>query len=800
MLKKIILLSLGVLCAWSTFAQNGRISGKVFDAITNTPLSGANIQIEGAGGATSDKDGLFSLDCRGQAEISVSYIGYESLKQKVACGTEVNIGLTPSATNLSLVEITATSNQNKSLLDQPASIVKLKETELKRGAGLYLDDAINANVPGVFMQRRTNSAGQQFNIRGYGNGLRGTNGINSNFDGQGSKVYLNGIAVTDAEGITMLDDIDFASIDNVEVSKGPSGTLYGLAIAGVVNLETGKAPAGQTSIGQDVMAGSYGLLRTTTRIGIGGNNSSLMVNYGHQEFDGYMVHTAAHKDFVNVMGDVQVDDKQSLSLYLGYSDSYDERNGELTIQQYADLDYSGNPAYIKNNAHSAAKSYRAGLAYRYQIGKGVSNRTSFFGSSQDLDNSSAGGWTDKSPLTYGLRSTFDFRFNLSDDIRLSGLAGLELEKTNTLTNGYRMIADSTNLSGYNIVGPIRSIQATTSGTSSWFTQWTLGLPAGFSLTAGLGISNMSLSLEDRLWSATNNHPSNDIPQVYEADYKNIVSPMVALNKKLGESVSVYAAYTTGSKAPVSSYFYIPTTGEVNTGLKPEKGSQIELGAKGSVLDNRLFYTLALFNAKFSDKMTAVSVQNPENTATLYSYIVNGGSLNNKGLEFLVKYELVKSADGFLTSFRPFANITYSDFKYEDFTYQKIGKDASNHDIPVTEDYSGNDVAGVPPLVWNLGVDADTKAGLYGNLNYNYRDAMYFTSDGKNQTSSFGILNAKVGFRKTFSHFGLDLYAGANNLTGQQYYYMVFLNQLPDAYLAAPNEANFFGGVNLKYVF
>ena len=227
---------------------------------------------------------------------------------------------------------------------------------------------------------------------------------------------------------------------------------------------------------------------------------------------------------------------------------------------------------------------------------------------------------------------------------------------------------------------------------------------------------------------------------------------------------------------------------------------LELGAKGSVLDNRLFYTLALFNAKFSDKMTAVSVQNPENTATLYSYIVNGGSLNNKGLEFLVKYELVKSADGFLTSFRPFANVTYSNFKYEDFTYQKIGKDASNHDIPVTEDYSGNDVAGVPPLVWNLGVDADTKAGLYGNLNYNYRDAMYFTSDEAHQTSSYGVLNAKLGFRKRIKPFELDVFAGASNITGTQYYYMVFLNQLPDAYIPAPGEVNFFGGANLRYVF
>jgi iron complex outermembrane recepter protein len=30
--------------------------------------------------------------------------------------------------------------------------------------------------------------------------------------------------------------------------------------------------------------------------------------------------------------------------------------------------------------------------------------------------------------------------------------------------------------------------------------------------------------------------------------------------------------------------------------------------------------------------------------------------------------------------------------------------------------------------------------------------------------------------------------------------MVFLNQLPDAYLPAPNEINYFGGVNLKYTF
>ncbi|MEZ4793988.1 MAG: hypothetical protein R2773_00655 [Flavobacteriaceae bacterium] len=46
-----------------------------------------------------------------------------------------------------------------------------------------------------------------------------------------------------------------------------------------------------------------------------------------------------------------------MSTYFGFSNSYDERGGELTIEQYEEQDYSGgNPRYIKNNAHSAVKA------------------------------------------------------------------------------------------------------------------------------------------------------------------------------------------------------------------------------------------------------------------------------------------------------------------------------------------------------------------------------------------------------------------------------------------------------------
>ena len=699
--------------------------------------------------------------------------------------------------NLNSVEITATSNPNKSILYQPLSLIKLNETELKRSNGLFLDDAINGNIPGVLMQRRTVSAGQQFNIRGYGNGVRGTNGVNSNFDGQGTKVYLNNIPITDAEGITLMDDIDFGSIGNVEVTKGPSGTLYGLAIAGVVNLKTIQAEKGKTSIGQDLMLGSYGLKRYTTNIKTGSENFSLLVNYGHQESEGFMSHTASRKDFVNLIADVKISDKQNINAYFGHSDSYDQRGGELTIDQYNKFDYSGNPAYIKNDAHSNIISFRGGVNHSFAFNKNVSNSTTLFGSGISNNVSSAGGWTDKYPLNYGVRSTFDLNFALKDGYKLNGIVGVESQRQNAQIIGYPMVVDSTNITGNNIIGAVRSNQYIISKTTSIFTEWTLSMPHDLSVTAGVGSSSMNIDLQDKFYVAANNKPTNKVPLYFGVSYEGMVSPHLAINKVFSKQLSLYASYSKGYKAPVSSYIFIPAINVINTTLKPEIGTQYEIGTKGSLLDNKLDYQVAVFNAVFSDKMTTLAVPLSSGAATAYTYIVNGGKQDNKGLELLIKYKAYSSTDGFITAVRPFINFTYSDFKYVDFKFQSLNaaKEA------ITLDFSGNPVAGVAPKVFNAGVDFTTKVGLYGNANYNYRDAMPFTSDGVNKTTAFSLVNAKLGIRHTIAeHFDIDAFVGANNITGTQYYYMVFSNQLPDAYMPAPYKINYFGGVNLSYKF
>jgi iron complex outermembrane recepter protein len=793
-----------------------KLNGKVVDASNKKLLAGASISFK-AGGVVTDKDGSFSIDCNKANRITVSFVGYETVQQTIKnCDEELIINLVPVGRTLNEVEITATSNTNKSILYQPYSITKLNPLELKRGIGLFLDDAIQTNVPGVTMNRRSVSGGQQLNIRGYGNGARGTRGVSSNFDGQGYKVYLNGIPITDAEGITTLDDIDFGSVGNVEVTKGPAGALYGLAIAGVINLKTVKPEKGKTSIGQEVVLGNYGLQRYTTSIKMGGERSAILINYGKQKSDGFSIHNKSKKDFVNFTGDFQSSEKQSITAYAGYSNSYDERLGELTIQQYETNDYSGNPDYIKRNAHSNVITFRAGVGHTYNFNKNITNTTTIFGTGFTSNVSSAGGWTDKNTINYGLRSVFDTKFALMEGVSLSGITGVETQRQDAQTIGYSMKQDPLDaattwtygVNPYWVINTATSNVAATSKTTSLFTEWTLGLMHDLSITAGIGISNMKIQLNDRF-----NTPLTTRPNFYEKNYTGMVSPHIAINKVFNKSFSMYASYSKGYKAPVSSYFFIttpaattpatPATGRVNEVLKPEIGNQFEIGTKGQMLNNKLTYELAYFNAVFSNKMTTIAVPNPANTVTLYSYVVNGGKQTHNGVEALIKYTVYESEKGFFKTIRPFANITYSNFKYNDYKFQTVGKTTSTpvKDSALTSDFSNRAVAGVAKVVANFGVDINMKAGLYANLSYNYKDKMPITSLNDLYATSYNLLNAKIGIQRSLgSYFDLDAYFGASNLTGTKYYLMVFVNQLPDAYIPAPKKANYFGGVNLKYNF
>jgi iron complex outermembrane receptor protein len=822
-MKRLLLFTALAVTGLVSYSQ--QVKGKIFDATNNNALPGATISLAGKT-VTTGTDGTFSIDCK-TSEITVSFVGYETYRQKIKnCDEELSIGLMRSGHTLDSVEISATSAQNKSMLYQPVSITKLAPAELKRGQGVFFDDVIQTSVPGVIMNRRSVSGGQQFNIRGYGNGSRGTRGISSNFDGQGYKVYLNGIPVTDAEGITTLDDIDYASIGNAEIVKGPAGTLYGQAIAGAINLQISSPEKGKTSLAQQVMLGNYGLQRYTTILQTANQRSGILLAYGKQKSDGFSIHNSSHKDFVNFVGDFQASERQTMTTFVGYTDSYDERLGELTLPQYQAKDYSGNIEYIKRNAHSHVSTFRAGLAHTYRFGKAIANTTSIFGTGFRSDASSAGGWTDKNSVNYGFRTSFDTRFNVGNGALLSGITGMEIQRQDAQIVGYNMKANPSDpnpggpwvygVSPYWIVNAVTSNTAFVTTPTAYFTEWTLGLKNDLSITAGIGLSSQRIVLDDRF-----NSPSATVtrPAHFDTSYKGMVSPHVAINKVFNRHVSVYASYSSGYKAPVSSYFFIatpqvgttPATARVNDVLKPEKGDQFEIGTKGNILDDKLIFQVALFYLKFKDKMTAVAVPVPATppTATAYSYMINGGDQLHKGAEASIKYSIIKDGNGIFTNVSPFINFTYSDFKYGDNFILKSGTTTAAGGID-TMNYSGLDVFGVPKVMMAWGIDVATRVGVYANFSHLYKDPQNISlerltnnpeSFAVRKATSYNLLNAKIGCRRTLStHFDFDIFFGINNMTGVQYPMMIFVNQLPDAYIPAPPKAVVYGGLNLKYRF
>ncbi|MDR0794289.1 MAG: TonB-dependent receptor [Chitinophagaceae bacterium] len=804
------------------FAQT-LLKGKVVDAFTNQPLQGASISMSNTVGTVSGEDGRFAVDCKRFSHLRISYIGYEPYNYTIKnCNDELFIALTPLMNSYDSVEITAITSQKKSVIYQPVSISKLGNTELSRGIGLYLKDAININVPGVYMQSRAISSGQQFNLRGYGNGTRGTQGVGSNFDGQGYKVYLNGIPLTTAEGITVMDDIDFNSIGNVEIVKGPAGVLYGLAIAGIINLKIKKPDLNKTSLAQEVMFGNYGLRRYTTTFATAKENSSLLVNYGKQHSDGFMTHTASDKEFINVAGAFQLNPKQSLTAYFGYSNSYDQRAGEDSIAEYDTNPFGGNIQYIMRNGHSKIISFRAGAEHTYNFSDKFSNTTSVFGTGMTGDNSSASGWTDANSLNYGLRSTFSTKFTIGENIHLNGLTGIETQQQRAQSIGYTMVQSPLDTNTYTasnvwktgnpyyVIGASTSNRTTATATTSIFTEWTLSLPQDFSVVAGIGASNMHIELNDRLATFTATRPTH-----FDTSYNFSVSPHVALNKVFGKQFSVYAAYSKAYKMPVSSYFYIavpqdnsvsgqtvPASAMLNSVLKPEVGNQFEIGSKGATGNGKLMYELAIFNTIFSNKMTTVAVANAANNATLYSYVANGGKVDNKGVEASLRYVIFQSNSVFFQKITPFVNYTFSDFKYKDFKFQSA--------FNTTIDYSGNQVPDAPKNVFNAGADFRMLYGIYVNATYSYRDGTPITSTGLASVGgvnipyhlgSYNLLGAKAGIQQKLSkHFDMNVYFGVDNITKTKYPTMIFTDQLPDALIPAAPNAIFYGGVNLKYVF
>ncbi|MDE3252956.1 MAG: TonB-dependent receptor plug domain-containing protein, partial [Bacteroidota bacterium] len=267
---------MGFLILWMSMyqvaAQVAGMKYAVKDLYFAQAISGAKILVNQKDSLVSDESGNFSLTLpdSGSVMIQVAAVGYNSKTLLVKKSQSLyTIFLNPVNYETNFIQVRGLYN-GKDLFHTPGSIANLVVRDLERNNHIDITQSFNL-LPGVRMEFRSINTGARIILRGYGN--------QNNFNGIGYKAYYNDIPLTDADGTTNLDDIDFATLGRVEVFRGPVSSVYGTGIGGVVSFLSEKAPEG-ISARQSVLTGSDHTYRYTSSVGVGNGNANIQFNYG----------------------------------------------------------------------------------------------------------------------------------------------------------------------------------------------------------------------------------------------------------------------------------------------------------------------------------------------------------------------------------------------------------------------------------------------------------------------------------------------------------------------------------------
>lgn len=244
-------------------AQQGSVSGRVVDAQSAQPLSGAQVFIpDTEHGTLTGEDGRFRLSGvpAGEYPLRARILGYRRATRTVeipAGGTvTVNFSLQVSAVSLDEVVVTATGQQRNREIGAAISTIDASQRVEDKGSAT-LADLIQGETTGITIQQNSGTAGVSQTIR-----IRGASSIGLD---NTPLVFVDGARVSNSTGgsgqqgqsFSRLNDIRPEDIESIEVVKGPAAaTLYGTAAAtGVIRITTKAGASGDARIS---FRGEYG--------------------------------------------------------------------------------------------------------------------------------------------------------------------------------------------------------------------------------------------------------------------------------------------------------------------------------------------------------------------------------------------------------------------------------------------------------------------------------------------------------------------------------------------------------------
>jgi iron complex outermembrane recepter protein len=703
----------------------GQLKGIVLDAVSRAPLPFANVVTNTGKTTFSGYSGDFIILDLSAADtlVKVSYVGYQSTELRIDSVGLLLVKLIPET--IPINEITVASgflgNHLKSITGH-INILLEEEFDLRQleNVASYLN-----TLPGVFMASGSSNT-NKLSIRGIGSRtLYGTNRI---------KMYLNDIPITSADGITSPEDIDVNRLVKMEVLKGPSSALYGSGLGGSVHMQTNNA-SNVSGYSYGMQYGSYGFMSMTPALTYATDALQLNTSFTYTHANGYRQNSKYIRKSGIVTGSY-TKNRHFLSCTFLVSDLYSGIPSSVDYETFMNSPRNAATNWLNTKGYEKYTKLTAGIAYKRLFAGLFKIKSVMFTNYTDGYERRPFNTLDDEMVNGGIRGYIEYSNNT-----FASILGTEYMLESYHWNIYETITDSQEA--------LTAKYSERRHSADFFQLNTFKPNDRLSFEMGINLNLLKYKLMDQFNADSTNRSG-------QYTYSPDVSPKMGVNYAFSSNYNLYFSVSKGFSPPTVEETLLPE-GTINDGLKPETGWNIELGARGQLLDKSLFFDFSVYRIMLRNLLVNKRVAEDVFTG------LNAGKTNHFGLEVNLNYKLRQGnkSDRFqldaITSFWTSIN--------QFMVFNDDGIDYAQKYLPGIPAYS---------LYAKLKMQFKFHAGIV--LEYRSVGRQYLNDANTGTYGDYGLVSLNLSYKREFKkeHSAL-VFFGIENLLNCRYASMILVN-------------------------
>lgn len=676
--------------------------------------------------------------------------------------------------------VISSTRMASSELETPASVSWVDGQQMREHRlGVNLSESLGG-VPGLQIQNRENYAQDlQLSIRGFG--ARSTFGV------RGVRLYVDGIPGTMPDGQGQTSNIDIASIDHVEVLRGPFSALYGNSSGGVVQIftEDGRLPP---ELSASVRAGSHGAWRYGAKArgltDLGDGELDYVLSLNRYTTEGYRDHSGARRNLGNAKIGLQLDDDTRLTLVANsVSVKADDPLG-LSREAFENDPRSSVPNAARHNTRKSVDQTQGGLVFEKRLDGGNELRAMLYYGERDMvqylaipavaqrNPQHSGGVIDLSRRYAGADIRWTSHYELSGR-PLTVITGLAYDELSEDRRGYENFVGES----LGVKGALRRNERNKVSNLDPYVQASWEFAPEWTLDAGLRYSRIRFDSRDHYVEPGNGDDSGS------ARYREWL-PVASLHYAPTPDLSFYISAGRGFETPTFNEISYRNDGlnGLNFDLSPAVNNNVEVGAKARVAGG--VFTAAVYQSRTRDEIVAADASFGRTTYQ------NAGRTRRTGVELAWSGELAKDLH---------AQAAYGwvDARYRDDCATASCTDASRPDKHLR---AGNRIPGIARQAFYLSLDWMPEEGFRAGVDGRYLSGIQVNDGNTESTPSYFVAGVHAGYVWRAGPWRVGSYARIDNLLDRRYAGSVIVNDGNQRYYEPAPGRNWSAGLDLSYAF